>query len=41
MTPLQFGGYLLICFFVGWLYEQGARKLQLRSDYLATIAEHR
>ncbi|HMI96741.1 MAG TPA: hypothetical protein VK479_09535, partial [Micropepsaceae bacterium] len=39
LTPTQFGGYLLICFLVGWLYEQGARKLQARSDSLATVAE--
>ena len=39
LTPMQFGGYLLICFLVGWLYEQSARKLQARSDSLATVAE--
>jgi uncharacterized membrane protein (UPF0136 family) len=39
LTPTQFGGYLLICFLVGWLYEQSARKLQERSDSLATVAE--
>ena len=39
LTPTQFGGYLLICFLVGWLYEQSARKLQERSDTLATVAE--
>jgi hypothetical protein len=39
LTPTQFGGYLLICFLVGWLYEQSARKLQARSDSLSTVAE--
>jgi uncharacterized membrane protein (UPF0136 family) len=39
LTPAQFGGYLVICFLVGWLYEQSARKLHARSDSLATLAE--
>jgi hypothetical protein len=40
-TPLQVGAYLLICFLVGWLYEQGARKLQRRSASLAAIVDPR
>jgi hypothetical protein len=37
--PMQVGGYLLICFLVGWLYVQHARTLQQRSETLAGIAE--
>jgi hypothetical protein len=33
--PLHVGGYLLICFLVGWLYVQHARTLQERSEALA------
>jgi hypothetical protein len=40
-TPVQVGGYLVICFLVGWLYAQSARKLQQRSDSLAALAERR
>lgn len=39
LHPLHVGGYLLICFLVGWLYVQHARTLQHRSDTLAAIAE--
>jgi hypothetical protein len=38
LTPLQVGAYLVICFLVGWLYEQSARKLQRRGASLAAIA---
>ena len=39
LHPVQIGGYLLICFFVGWLYVQHARTLQQRSEILAAMAE--
>jgi hypothetical protein len=39
LQPVHVGGYLLICFLVGWLYVQHARTLQQRSDTLAAIAE--
>ena len=38
VQPIQVGGYLLICFLVGWLYVQYARTLQQRSEALAGIA---
>ncbi len=41
LYPVQVVGYLVICFFVGWLYAQSARKLQQRSDALAVVAERR
>jgi hypothetical protein len=37
--PVHVGGYLLICFFVGWLYVQHARTLEARNATLAGIAE--
>jgi hypothetical protein len=37
--PVHVGGYLLICFFVGWLYVQHARTLEARNAMLAGIAE--
>ena len=37
--PVHLGGYLLICFFVGWLYVQHARTLEERSATLASIAQ--
>jgi len=39
LQPVHVGGYLLICFLVGWLYVQHARTLQQRSETLAGIAE--
>jgi hypothetical protein len=39
LHPLHVGGYLLICFLVGWLYVQHARMLQQRSDTLALVTE--
>jgi hypothetical protein len=41
VIPVQVGGYLGICFLVGWLYVQSARKLQQRSQSLAALAERR
>jgi len=38
-AAVQVVGYLVICFFVGWLYAQSARKLQQRSDSLAAAVE--
>jgi len=37
--PVHVGGYLLICFLIGWLYVQHARTLQQRRESLATITE--
>jgi hypothetical protein len=31
VKPVQAGGYLVICFLVGWLYAQNARKLRQQS----------
>jgi hypothetical protein len=39
LHPVHAGGYLLICFFVGWLYVQHARTLEERGATLAAIAE--
>ena len=39
LYTVQVGGYLVICFLVGWLYAQSARKLQQRSDSLAAAVE--
>jgi hypothetical protein len=39
LHPVQVGGYLVICFFVGWLYVQHAHALQQRSESLAGMAE--
>ena len=36
---LAAGGYGLICIIVGWLYAHSARKLQERSDRLATAGD--
>jgi hypothetical protein len=37
--PVHVGGYLLICFLIGWLYVQHAQALQRRSETLARIAD--
>jgi hypothetical protein len=37
--PVHVGGYLLICFLIGWLYVQHARTLEERRATLARIAE--
>jgi hypothetical protein len=37
VNPVQAGGYLVICFLVGWLYAQNARKLRQRSDSLPAL----
>jgi len=39
--PLQVGAYFLICFLVGWLYAQGARRLQERIEVLAAVDRQR
>jgi hypothetical protein len=32
-------GYLVICFFVGWLYLQYAQKIQRRIESLGAVSE--
>jgi len=38
LHPVHVGGYLVICFLVGWLYIQHARTLQQRSETLAALS---
>ena len=39
LQPVHVGGYLVICFLVGWLYVRHARTLQQRSEALAGLAQ--